>query len=59
MDSCFWTNAMDSEIWKTISSLPTCKEYNSSGVGKILKGYIGNCMVDLSVGEGNEWNDTK
>ena len=50
---------MDSEIWKTISSLPTCKEYNSSGVGKTLKDYRGNCMVDLSVGEGNEWNDTK
>ena len=25
---------MDSEIWKTLSSLPTCKEHNSTGVGE-------------------------
>ena len=50
---------MGSEIWKTISSLSTCKEYNSIEVGETLKDYRRNCVVDFSVGEGNEWNDTK
>ena len=50
---------MDSEIWKTIPSLPTCKKFDSSGVGETFKDHRGNRVVDLSVGEGNESNDTK
>ena len=50
---------MGSEIWKTISSLSTCKECNSIGVGETLKDHSRNCVVDFSVGECNEWNDTK